>query len=334
LLCLTAVVAEEDDIVLLQRRAKTMNPGARCCASEKQMAKESDYAYAKCSCMGVNAIAVNEPKISQRSDVSQAQCGTQGNRDMEWCEYPQGACPYGFFEGDFASDDDKHLASHLRARSCNMNPLVEVTGDPHMRNLNGELFDLSKEGEHVLIQIPAGSGSDLEVTGTVSAFHKERKCPKFFMTQLKMKGKLVGEESVQIISDPETFGVKVGSSTELLNIDTQTLAGVAKVQRCSEDILLCKSTSPSRRTPNYANKVLVQLPSSISIVASNYASANPSFMNLAVSGLAAQDDVGGLLGHDDHSMVAGEPECEVSSTVQRVSMLQREPNPTVGHLTL
>jgi len=215
-------------------------------------------------------------------------------------------------------------------------PLVEVTGDPHMRNLNGEVFDLSREGKHVLIQIPAGSGEKLEVSGTVTAFHKERKCPTFFMTQFEMKGSMVGDESIQIVSDPDNFGVKLGAATEFLNIDStsSTAAGVAQVQLCSEDNRLCKSTKPGRRTPNYANKLIVQLPSSITLVASNYASANPSFMNLAVSGLAAQDDVGGLLGHDDHSVVAGEPACETSSRVQKISMLQLEHDTTVGHLTL
>jgi hypothetical protein len=222
-----------------------------------------------------------------------------------------------------------HLAEVLE-----VDPLVEVTGDPHMRNLKGELFDLSREGEHILIQIPAGSGEDLEVIGTVAAFHKDRKCPKFFMTQLKIKGSMVGEEALQILSDPDNFGVKLGSATEFLNIDAtgSTAAGTAQVQRCSEDNLLCRSTIPGRRTPNYANKLVVQLPSAITLVASNYASANPSFMNLAVSGLAALDDVGGLLGHDDHSMVAGEPECDPSSGVERVSMLQRVSSTPVGHL--
>jgi hypothetical protein len=213
---------------------------------------------------------------------------------------------------------------------------VEVTGDPHMRNLNGEVFDLSREGEHVLIQVPAGSGEKLEVIGTVTAFHKKRKCPTFFLTQLKMKGSMVGEEVIQIVSDPETFGVKLGAAKEFMNIDLtkSTAAGIAQVQRCNEDNVLCRSTSPGRRTPNYANKLLVQLPSAITIVASNYASANPSFMNLAVSGLTAQGDVGGLLGNDDHSMIVGEPGCETSSGVHKISMLQRDTFTTVGHLRL
>jgi hypothetical protein len=212
--------------------------------------------------------------------------------------------------------------------------VVEVTGDPHMRNVNGELFDLSQEGEHLLIQIPAGSGEELEVRGTVTAFHKERKCPKFFMTQLEMKGSMVGEESLRIVTEPENFGVKLGSATEFLKIDSTSSmkAGVAKVQVCSEGNLLCKSTRSARRTPNYANKILVQL-SSVAVVASNYASANPSFMNLAVLGLAGQKEVGGLLGNDDHSTVGGNPECDTSSSVQRVSMMQVE-NAQVGHLTL
>jgi len=214
--------------------------------------------------------------------------------------------------------------------------MVEVTGDPHMRNLNGEVFDLSREGEHVLIQVPAGSGEKLEVIGTVTAFHKQRKCPKFFLTQLKMKGSMVGEEVIQIVSDPETFGVKLGAAKEFMNIDltNSTAAGIAQVQRCNEDNVLCRSINPGRRTPNYANKLLVQLPSAITIVASNYASANPSFMNLAVAGLTAQGDVGGLLGNDDHSMVVGEPGCETSSGVQKISMLQRDTFTTVGHLRL
>merc|ERR1719213_542924 len=144
-----------------------------------------------------------------------------------------------------------------------------------------------------------------------------------------MKGSMVGEEALEILSGPENFGVKLGSSTEFLDLDSPTTAGIAKVQRCSEDNAICQATSPNRRTPSYANKILVELPASISIVASNYESANPSFMNLAVSGLGSQEEVGGLLGTGDHSAVAGEPDCQHAA--QRVSMLQRQAGSTVGH---
>merc|ERR1719445_1702365 len=100
-LLLTAVAAEDDALLLQHKQMlESTNPGALCCASEKQMAKESDYAYAKCSCMAENAIALSEPKISQRSELTREQCAEaqgQTGRDYEWCEYPQGNCPYGFF---------------------------------------------------------------------------------------------------------------------------------------------------------------------------------------------------------------------------------------------
>jgi hypothetical protein len=149
---------------------------------------------------------------------------------------------------------------------------------------------------------------------------------------------MVGEEPLQIVSDPDNFGVKLGAATEFLKIDSEkpVEAGAAKVQRCNADTALCQSMSPVRRTPNYANKVLVQL-SSISLVASNYASANPSFLNLAISGLSAQHEVGGLLGQDDHSHVVPEAQCDTLNSVgQKVSMLQKHDfnseRMTVGHV--
>jgi hypothetical protein len=216
--------------------------------------------------------------------------------------------------------------------------LVEVTGDPHMRNMNGEVFDLSAEGDHVLIQIPAGSGEELEVVGTVSGFQKMRKCPLFFLTKLKMQGSLVGSEPINILTDEGKFGVRVGS--ELLNLDFNTplTIGAAKVEKCDEDNLFCKSTVPKRRTPSHANKFHVALPSNLHVVASSYSSANPSFINIAVSGLASHHDVGGLLGHDDHSHVTSEVSCSSGkSSMRKTSMLQTVfdvESSTVGHLAM
>jgi hypothetical protein len=214
------------------------------------------------------------------------------------------------------------------------NAVAEATGDPHMRNLNGEIFDLSQEGEHVLIRIPEETGAKLEVVGTVTTFHKERKCPVFFLTKLRIQGDLVGEVPLEIVASQSLFGVKQGSEFMNLNLEEPVVVGESKVQICDENNHVCRTTSPKRRTAKYPDKLLVSLPS-MAIVASNYPSANPSFLNLAVSGLPSQKNVGGLLGHGDHSHVTAEDEtCRKSKSLKRkVSMLQKSAfSSTVGHI--
>jgi len=38
-------------------------------------------------------------------------------------------------------------------------PSASATGDPHLQNIHGQKFDLMKEGEHVLINIPRGTSA-------------------------------------------------------------------------------------------------------------------------------------------------------------------------------
>lgn len=51
-------------------------------------------------------------------------------------------------------------ASTVSYEVCPEAPTASATGDPHLRNVHGERFDLMKPGKHVLINIPRGETPD------------------------------------------------------------------------------------------------------------------------------------------------------------------------------
>jgi hypothetical protein len=495
---------------------ETENPGAICCASVEQMAMESpSFTYLACACQHPDGISVGEPPITHRlpeprvGDLMEGIFGCEDDytpmmtgdmRNREWCNFPQGICPFGYYESElitydscesnsgnklvgfakqsmaagdpwntfptvltmikglqefevrmdcsqdfdvligypgFSSPDgkdcivgrdcvfdrsatyntieacvngnyqnpsvgvfcidemdftntnspasskwywsgategvpvcmEKFAAKEIALRdyvikifpaasayatltyqfsgispcpqfprpsSCKRNPLVELTGDPHLQNLNGEIFDVSQEGDHILIQIPEGTGEQLEVIGKVEAFHKKRKCPVFFLTELKIRGSYVGTEPLQILSGESQFGLKQGSEFVHFDSEPVKIGYAAKVQKCDDSNIMCKTTKSGRRTPKFADKLLLTLPSSLSILTSHYASANPSFLNIGINGLHLQKKVGGLLGHGDHSHVIAEDEAcrkKQKSKRRKVSMLQQASFiSSVGHV--
>ncbi|CAK0908391.1 unnamed protein product [Prorocentrum cordatum] len=68
-------------------------------------------------------------------------------------------------------------------------PSVAATGDPHLQNLLGERFDLMKQGMHVLINIPRGTGaSSAMLRAQADAVRLGEHCGDLYFQELNVTG--------------------------------------------------------------------------------------------------------------------------------------------------
>jgi hypothetical protein len=206
-------------------------------------------------------------------------------------------------------------------------------GDPHLTNVKGEHFELNSPGEHVLVKIPRGSGRDFQLHATVAQFNSRggRKACKFFFTNFSMSGAWLGldhNDKIDVWAGKggslDDFGLVFGKDRtithfrKLVKAQEATMLGGTMVEACGENVnsesySLCQRLGHKfRRNPK---KVLLTLssPKPVHLALSRYESADPAFLDISVDGLSAHgsDDVGGLLGNDDHSKVSAWPsDCE------------------------
>jgi len=65
---------------------------------------------------------------------------------------------------------------------------VSATGDPHLQNVLGERFDLTKPGKHVLIQIPRGKRTNAMLRVEAEARQLGDQCADMYFQELNITG--------------------------------------------------------------------------------------------------------------------------------------------------
>jgi len=207
-------------------------------------------------------------------------------------------------------------------------------GDPHMMNINGDRFNIVKEGNAPLIKIPAESAALLNVAGHVQRAH-ERKCMKqIFFTQVNVSGSWL-EKSVS---------VKVGSEEALdVTVDGQQVWSAATKSREFKQVWSAEGKAvlfshekgkfsltkmKNQDTPGVKLHLAEDPNVLIEVQRPMYRANSRAHLNLNLAGLESLANfwsVGGILGNDDHSLwTTDSTECKSLKNFARVAMDAKE----------
>merc|ERR1719174_1863839 len=200
-------------------------------------------------------------------------------------------------------------------------------GDPHMMNINGDRFNIVKEGNAPLIKIPAESAALLNVAGYVQRAH-ERKCMKqIFFTQVNVSGSWL-EKSVS---------VKVGSQTDPekaldVTVDGQQVWSAATEGKAvlfsHEKGKFSITKMKNQETPGVKIHLAEDPNVLIEVQRPMYRANSRAHLNLNLAGLESLANfwsVVGILGNDDHSLwTTDSTECKSLKNFARVAMDAKE----------
>jgi len=92
------------------------------------------------------------------------------------------------------------------------NPALTMNGDPHMRNMAGERFDLALAGTHIALHIPRGAkDTDIQLQLQVNVKQLEGDCDGLFATQILVAGYLLGPAQKIVFEADQFFSVAMGN---------------------------------------------------------------------------------------------------------------------------
>jgi len=172
-------------------------------------------------------------------------------------------------------------------------------GDPHMVNVNGEIFDIWRLGAVELLRIPRNSHNHPQIrfTANVSSDHgtqSDIRCTARYMTSMRFSGSWFGNQEVYITLVAGEMRVHVGK---------KSLSPLEKVQ-------IEKSLVVSR--PSESLVTVLAGDATINVMHDDAVFKPHFYLNADVRNLASLGlKIGGVLGLDDHTDVARKPaSCE------------------------
>jgi len=209
---------------------------------------------------------------------------------------------------------------------------VSSYGDPHTKNIYGQRFDIKRPGNHSFLVLPRGADTkkaNLYIDAMLTR-RGELCTGQLFITGLRLSARWVdalgGDIELSAATDmfnaPEVVGLKLGNSG---NISLQEFA--ARIPKHMLDIAQFRPELPSKLN-THVNTLHLQFHLGPSTVKIGWAHEKlmDGFANwlwLEVSGLGTAEEVGGILGSDDHSAVQKVP-------ADVLAACQNNPMPAAG----
>jgi len=202
-------------------------------------------------------------------------------------------------------------------------PPVTATGDPHLKNLNGDSFDVRRPGNHTFLVAPFGANegnANLYVWADVTPLNGNNCNNKnlLFITELMLTGSWLRPIGTLRLSTrtkefntPSSWGLRIGGSTnlsvgEFSNRLPPRLGSITKTH-----------PSKHRHSLRHVDTLLLHLnvgPGNLTIGWAHSPQPASNWLWISIDGLR-QEKLGGLLGYDDHEWVTIRPEsCAKSSS--------------------
>jgi len=164
-----------------------------------------------------------------------------------------------------------------KPKSARKESAAQAVGDPHLVNMHGQRFDILREGNHTLIQIPRHAeprATLLKVNG--EALHMGGACADMYFHSISVKGKWA-EDLAYTLSKGQSRSAGFNFFADAAH------------------------RSNSTHWTRFGNELDLKIIWGRTITGVRY-------LNIFVKHLAAvQASVGGLLGEDDHSTIATPP---------------------------
>lgn len=196
---------------------------------------------------------------------------------------------------------------------------VSAAPDPHMTNLAGDRFDVLRPGTYTLIELPRGAppGSHrLFVSARIDQMLDQCQKNGLYVQDLNVSGSLLRD-----VLGPFAFNVvpRQAALQNVLHVRTERMGATdSKTFAQAKVNGMWKFTQPN---PNRQNLKLKLGAVGIHIAARRQELTSRGldihFIDLKVTGLKRFKDVGGMLGHDDHSWAATSPtECGTAALLR------------------
>jgi len=245
-------------------------------------------------------------------------CGGNQGYGAFWWQTPQTSAPT---PSPTASPSSSPTSSPTPSPTASPSSLqAQATGDPHVRNIKGEKFDIVNPGKHVLLQLPRSAQPHAAHLHVVADVEQVSDCLAFYMKSVTVSGNWV--------ASPLEFRAHSGNLTlGGLTTGASLLVGGMPVKSLQEfeDLLptgLAEVATPKTVEPNsHARKRMLMLavklkfPAGpqlvISFMRTRDARVGNHVDHLDVAGIrlgTAKMEVGGLLGEDDHDSATAMPE--------------------------
>lgn len=200
-----------------------------------------------------------------------------------------------------------------------------AVGDPHVTNVDGQRFDIMRTGVHSLIEIPRGKGSELIVKGRIERVPSA--CKVMYIRQVSVSGSLLKadyEFSVNPSYDEQDttsprFFYRSGNYT------TSNPHEFEKVVDSSEVQMRMRPKSPWYPIKTNVKIALLVGPAAVFVDFNMNAGVHSDHFDLDASKLgliAERNNIGGLMGIDDHSFEITEEACDDAASDELSSMRQ------------
>jgi len=269
--------------------------------------------------------------VQVRSDGSAEQCETECNRhascvayvteDMNKCQIITQSVPDGI-------DTETRNYCFVKQVSCHAPDVVSVENDPLLTNMDGQKFDVARPGEQVLIRVPRGApdgATRLRLSANIVDMLGKCKADHLYARAVKLTGTLLKDfnRSIKLDLKPVTDACRNASCLTQVYVGQGAPGATEDVASKYASVL---SVTPmqgggQRIKMIVADSVTVQVDTIV--LFSEWISF--AYFNVAVNGVRLlKEDVGGILGHDDHTLATTPAKCH------DVNLLETRQGPMLG----
>merc|ERR1719458_1047091 len=187
--------------------------------------------------------------------------------------------------------------------------VVSATEDPHMSNIAGTRFNVLRPGTYTFVELPRGATvgqHQLLISARVDQLLGKCQTGGLYVQSMNVSGSLlreVGPLTLDVVS-------KQIDVTDVLHVTTaQKITTANEFAKSHPATAFFAQPNPNRQNLKLdAGSIIVNIAGRRGYVEKQ--KVHIDFLDLAISGLGAYKDVGGLLGNDDHTFAAKSPgEC-------------------------
>jgi len=202
-----------------------------------------------------------------------------------------------------------------------------ATGDPHMKNIRGEIFEIRKPGVHTFLTMPQNSNAESALL-RVDALVLGDDCSALFIKRINIAGKWLGDVPPLAFSvDGAGEGQLEGPGLRLGNSSFLTMEEF--MSRVPRDMFKMDLPQKAIETPTLANTHATTMAATVKFTSGVYlkiswvtertqASHVVKSLWVTSKGLSSVNmPIGGLLGTDEHSLVS--KPCHNMSSEMRMS---------------
>lgn len=298
---------------------------------------EADSCTDKCSSVGSNFACSEQALKGVNSESAVKQIGITTGTTCQDTQYPTYQGPFPMYIGGQCFYSPPNYANSCPwpgGRVLRYCPCFDVTafGDPHLTNMMGEYFDITREGISTFLRLDPQdkNHSKFRIDALIEHPGEGSRCFGFYIRRVWITGSLVGQPievatNGTTVLENESLTIKIGNKVMRNGAE---VAAYLDSNPGKYDMTVEDRRSSMQRSQHLNNRIkfatlVVNVKGAEFKISWSTGDKKPNILEINANNLKQLgSNWGGLLANDDHTLVSSyEPTCQKSQNYKKIAQL-------------